>query len=223
MKDLRTKTIRAGVLNLAGRAVVFVLRIGSLMILGRLLEPTDYGLVGMVTAFTGVLNMFGGFGLFQAAIQRDSLTSEQASTLFWLNILFGGVLTLATIALAPAVSSFYHEPRLLPITMVVAAGFVLTGAGVQHGAQLQRQMRFGRSAMIDIAALTLTIAIVLAAEGVNTAIEAAVDLASPSYHPLAKIAKDVGAGTVLLTAVAAVIVGLLVLKKLSKNDADNQL
>ena len=58
-------------------------------------------------------------------------------------------------------------------------------------------------------ALTLTIAIVLAAEGVNTALEAVVDLASPSYHPLAKIAKDVGAGTVLLTAVAAVIVGLL--------------
>ena len=58
--------------------------------------------------------------------------------------------------------------------------------------------------------LTLTIAIVLAAEGVNTAIEAAVDLASPTYHPLAKIAKDVGAGTVLLTAVAAVIVGMLV-------------
>ena len=57
--------------------------------------------------------------------------------------------------------------------------------------------------------LTLTIAIVLAAEGVNTAIEAAVDLASPGYHPLAKIAKDVGAGTVLLTAIAAVIVGML--------------
>jgi diacylglycerol kinase (ATP) len=57
--------------------------------------------------------------------------------------------------------------------------------------------------------LTLTIAIVLAAEGVNTAIEAVVDLASPSYHPLAKIAKDVGAGTVLLTAIAAVIVGML--------------
>jgi diacylglycerol kinase (ATP) len=57
--------------------------------------------------------------------------------------------------------------------------------------------------------LILTIAMVLAAEGVNTALEAAVDLASPGYHPLAKIAKDVGAGTVLLTAIAAVIVGIV--------------
>ncbi|MBK9713897.1 MAG: diacylglycerol kinase family protein [Kouleothrix sp.] len=58
-------------------------------------------------------------------------------------------------------------------------------------------------------ALILTIAMVLAAEGVNTAVEAAVDLCSPDYHPLAKIAKDVGAGTVLLTAIMAVIVGLV--------------
>jgi diacylglycerol kinase (ATP) len=58
-------------------------------------------------------------------------------------------------------------------------------------------------------ALVLTITIVLAAEGVNTALEAVVDLASPDYHPLAKIAKDVGAGTVLLTAIASVIIGLL--------------
>jgi len=59
-------------------------------------------------------------------------------------------------------------------------------------------------------ALILTIALVLAAEGVNTAIEAVVDLASPAYHPLAKIAKDVAAGTVLLVAIGAVVVGLIV-------------
>jgi diacylglycerol kinase (ATP) len=58
-------------------------------------------------------------------------------------------------------------------------------------------------------ALVLTIVLVLAAEGVNTAVEAAVDLASPAYHPLARVAKDVAAGTVLLTAIGAVIVGLI--------------
>lgn len=57
--------------------------------------------------------------------------------------------------------------------------------------------------------LLLTITIVIAAEGVNTALEAVVDLASPEYHALAKIAKDVGAGTVLITAIAAVVVGLV--------------
>ena len=59
-------------------------------------------------------------------------------------------------------------------------------------------------------ALVLTIALVLVAEGVNTAVEAVVDLASPGYHPLAKTAKDVAAGTVLLAAIASVIVGAIV-------------
>jgi diacylglycerol kinase (ATP) len=58
-------------------------------------------------------------------------------------------------------------------------------------------------------ALLVTIALVIAAEGMNTALEAIVDLISPEYHPLAKVAKDVGAGTVLITAIASVIIGMV--------------
>jgi diacylglycerol kinase len=61
------------------------------------------------------------------------------------------------------------------------------------------------------AIIALTIALVLAAEAFNTVAETAVDLAAAEYHPLAKIAKDVAAGAVLLMAIAAVVVGLLVL------------
>jgi diacylglycerol kinase (ATP) len=57
--------------------------------------------------------------------------------------------------------------------------------------------------------LVLTIVLVLAAEGFNTAIEATVDVATSHHHPLAAIAKDVAAGTVLLCAIGAVIVGCL--------------
>lgn len=57
--------------------------------------------------------------------------------------------------------------------------------------------------------LVLTCALVLACEGVNTAIEAVVDLASPGYHQLAKVAKDVAAGTVLLSAICSIVVALL--------------
>jgi diacylglycerol kinase len=59
-------------------------------------------------------------------------------------------------------------------------------------------------------ALVIIIALVLAAEGFNTALEAAVDLATPTRHPLAKVAKDVAAGTVLLCAIASVIVGCII-------------
>jgi diacylglycerol kinase len=61
------------------------------------------------------------------------------------------------------------------------------------------------------AIIILTIAIVFTAEFINTAIEAVVDLAMPMHHPLAKVGKDVGAGAVLIAALAGVIIGLLIL------------
>lgn len=63
----------------------------------------------------------------------------------------------------------------------------------------------------DWAVLIVTIAMVFSAEFINTAIEAVVDLASPSHHPLAKVGKDVGAAAVLIAALASVVVGLLIL------------
>jgi diacylglycerol kinase len=63
----------------------------------------------------------------------------------------------------------------------------------------------------DWAVLTLTISMVFMAEFINTSIEAVVDLASPLHHPLARVGKDVGAAAVLIAALAAVLVGLLIL------------
>jgi diacylglycerol kinase len=63
----------------------------------------------------------------------------------------------------------------------------------------------------DWAVILLTIALVWMAEFLNTALEAVVDLASPSQHPLAKIAKDVGAAAVLIAAGSSVLVGMLIL------------
>ena len=64
---------------------------------------------------------------------------------------------------------------------------------------------------VEWAVLVVMIAMVLILEGLNTALEAAVDLASPEIHPLAKVAKDVTAGMVLIAAIASVVVGLLIL------------
>jgi diacylglycerol kinase len=61
------------------------------------------------------------------------------------------------------------------------------------------------------AIIVLTIAMVFTAEFINTAIEAVVDLAMPMHHPLAKVGKDVGAGAVLVSALAGVVIGFLIL------------
>jgi diacylglycerol kinase len=63
----------------------------------------------------------------------------------------------------------------------------------------------------ELAVLVLAIGLVLVAEAVNTAVEAAVDLATPDVHPLARVAKDTSAAAVLLAALTAAVVGVLIL------------
>ena len=120
---------------------------------------------------------------------------------------------------APSAASTPHRHHGLP------ASFAFAFAGIGHLFRTQRNARIHvavavivcllaawlRVTRVEWAILILTIACVLILEGLNTALEAVVDLASPQIHPLAKIAKDVTAGMVLIAAIAAVIVGLLIL------------
>jgi PST family polysaccharide transporter len=75
-------------------------------------------------------------------------------------------MTLLTVALAPAIAHFYHDPRLAAMTMALGLGFLITGLGVQHQALLRRQMRFKSLAAIDLAAslLSASVGIVMALE-----------------------------------------------------------
>ena len=96
--------------------------------------------------------------------------------------------------------------------------------GIIHVLRTQRNMRIHFAIAIgvlvaalafdvtrlELIALLLAIAFVLIAEMVNTAIEATVDVASTSFDPMAKLAKDIGAGAVLIAAVNAIAVGYLV-------------
>jgi O-antigen/teichoic acid export membrane protein len=163
MQDLKARTIRGGVVRICALAAGTFLRVASMMILARLLEPRDFGLIGMATAFTGVLYLFRDFGLSTATVQRATVTEEQTSTLFWINFLLGAILTVTVALLAPLVGTFYHEPRLLWVTRLVATGFLFNGAGVQHSALLQREMRFTALAVIDILSLIVSTAIAIGA------------------------------------------------------------
>jgi PST family polysaccharide transporter len=159
MQNLKGRTIRGGVAKLCAQGINFAVRLGSLMFIARILGPQDFGLIGMVTAFTGVLGLFKDFGLSSAAVQRTSVTDAQISTLFWINVLVGIALTAIAAASAPAIAAFYQEPRLVPVTLALAVAFLFNALGVQHGALLQREMRFTALAVISTVSLTVSAAI----------------------------------------------------------------
>jgi PST family polysaccharide transporter len=153
MTDFKERAIRGGFAKVCAQAANFLLRVGSLMVLARLLDPKDFGLVSMVTAITGILNLFKDFGLSAVTVQRATMTDQQTSMLFWLNLLVGGLLGVLSCASAPMLAAFYQEPRLLWVTVMLSASFLFNAAGVQHTALLQRDMRFVALAVLEMLAL----------------------------------------------------------------------
>lgn len=156
--DLRRRTAAGGLVTIGGRGLQMVLQLGSIVVLARLLVPEDFGLVAMVAAITGLASMFKDLGLNQAVVQREQVTHEQVSALFWVNLSAGVVLGGLVAASAPAVAWFYDEPRLVVITMTFAAFVAVGGAAVQHQALLIRQMRYRELVAADVLGLVAGIA-----------------------------------------------------------------
>jgi len=153
--DLKRKSVVGGVAALSAQGAKFAVQTGTMMVLARLLSPQDFGLQGMVVVVTGFLGLFRDAGLGLATIQRLEVTHEQTSTLFWINVVVGAMLGALCVALAPLVVRFYHEPRLYWIAVVSSATFLFNGLAAQHGALLQRGMRFVTQAKIDVLSMTV--------------------------------------------------------------------
>jgi len=161
--------LRGGLAKLFGQGGIFAARLAFMVIVARILAPEDFGLVAMVTAVTAVLEIFATAGLSVASVQRATITDAQISTLFWVNLLVGALLSLLCLAIAPLVVAFYQEPRLFWVTAAMGVGFFFNAAGVQHLALLQRQLRYTTMATIEflshLASLSLGVGVALAGYG----------------------------------------------------------
>jgi polysaccharide transporter, PST family len=167
LTGLKSRTISSGIVTSLSQFVQFGLNLVCIMLLARLLAPTDFGLVAMVTAVVGFLRIFNEAGLSTATIQREGITHAQVSNLFWVNFGLGALVTLVLAAASPAIAWFYRESRLVAITLALCLTFVLTSLSVQHLALLKRQMRFKMIAFIQVtsAAAGVLVGVVMAFQG----------------------------------------------------------
>jgi O-antigen/teichoic acid export membrane protein len=156
---LKRKSVRGSVVAVSAQVAKLTLQMATVMVLARLLSAEDFGLQGMAVILTGFLGIFRDAGLSAATVQRLEVTHEQISTLFWVNMSVGIVLATLTAGLAPVLSGFYSEPRLVWITIVSGAAFVFNGLAAQHLALLLREMRFTTLATIDLLSLAVSSAV----------------------------------------------------------------
>ena len=85
--DLKKRSVKGGLSTVSGQVITLFLTVGSTAVMARLLAPEDFGLVVIVTAFTGFVSVFKDLGLSAAVIQRDVITQNQVLVLFWINMI----------------------------------------------------------------------------------------------------------------------------------------
>ena len=157
--ELRRQSVVGGAVTVFSQLAKLVLQTLSTIVMARLLAPEQFGLVGMVMAVTGVFVIIRDAGLSTATVRSEVISHEQVSTLFWINSGLGFALALLAALLAPLIAAFYHEPRLVMVTIALASTSIFSGISAQHQALLQRQMRFPVLAVIEIISLSTGIAV----------------------------------------------------------------
>ena len=147
-RGLRRSAVRGAGAAIAGSAGNFAVQLGSVVILARLLTPSDFGIVTMVTTFSLLLRSFGANGFTELIMQREEVTDSLASNLFWINLGIATMLTLAFASSGPLLALFYHNVAVTQVTEGMSLTIGIGCLGYIHTGLLQRAMQFRTLAII---------------------------------------------------------------------------
>ncbi|MDQ1059914.1 PST family polysaccharide transporter [Arthrobacter globiformis] len=141
----------------------FIVQLSGLVILGRLIAPSEFGLVAMVTAIIGIGDILRELGLVPAAIQARVLTQHQRTNLFWLCSGLGVLVALLVCAASPLIANIYRDDRLIEIALILSLTFVFNGVQAQFQAGLAREMRFAALSVTDLCAQSVGLVVAVTA------------------------------------------------------------
>jgi len=148
-QSLTGHAVRGGIVIGSAQLVRIGVQFLSVIVLSRLLLPEDFGLVASVTPLIGFVSMFQDLGYGQAIIQRRDITQEQTSSVFWTTAALGLSCALIAILASPAVAWFFHDRRLLPITIAASVPLLLGSLMSVPSGLLNRRLNFRGLAVSD--------------------------------------------------------------------------
>lgn len=95
------------------------------IVLARILSPEEFGLLGMITIFISIAQVFVDSGLSQSLIRKQNCSNDDYSTVFWVNIVIGIVSYIGIWIAAPLIADFYGKPELIALTRVTSLAIIL--------------------------------------------------------------------------------------------------
>lgn len=153
MSSLKKQALHGAFWSFAERfgqqGVQFVISV----ILARLLEPKDFGVLGMIMIFVALAQSVIDSGFGQALIQKQAATHVDESTVFWFNIMSGLAMAAALCVAAPWIASFYDVPLLIPVTRLFSLNLIINSFGLVQNALLTKEMLFKKRMMAAMAGI----------------------------------------------------------------------
>lgn len=147
MKQRVLQAVRWTTVAMAGRSGLQVLQTA---VLARLLAPGDFGNVAIVMTIITFFQLFADVGVSNAIVQKRSISDEQLSSLFWLNVASGAILALSLSLASPLVASWYRMAALAPLLATLSLGLLATAFGQQLRALAQKRLEFQLLAKIEL-------------------------------------------------------------------------
>ena len=150
--SLRAKAfsgVRWTTLSSLGRTALQFIQI---VVLARLLAPTDFGLMAVVMAIMAFVQMFADMGVSNAIIHHQDITEHQLSSLYWLNVGASFCLAAAITALSPLAATFYGRSELAPLLSLASLSLFINSLGQQIRVVAQKELRFSALAKVELAA-----------------------------------------------------------------------
>jgi len=147
----------------AGRLI----SLASLVVLARLLDPADFGLVALALVYMTYVETVGDLGAGAALVYWPSRSEDAVQVTFLINVLMGWAWFVLTLLLAPAVAAFFHNPSAEPIFRALAWSFPIKALSATHDSLCQKDLRFRARLVpeIGMAGIKALVAIFLARAG----------------------------------------------------------
>lgn len=140
--NLKQKTFSGVIWNYVNSFGTSLLQLLPAMILARLLNPEDYGVVAMAAIFMGLVSMFINSGFAMAIIQKQDLEHVDVCSVFYFNIFMSFIVYSVLFFAAPFCASFFNMSEVSTIMRVSSVGLIIGSFGSVHGTLLKKELNF---------------------------------------------------------------------------------
>lgn len=150
LKEKTAKGLFWGAMN-SGSTQVLNILFG--IFLARLLSPSDYGIIGILTIFTLIAGNLQSSGFTQALVNLKTPTHRDYNSVFWFNIIVSFLIYVVLFCGAPLIAEFFHQPCLTSLSRFVFLSFFISSFGIVQNAYMSKNMMNKEIAIVNFAAL----------------------------------------------------------------------